>query len=104
MQAAHHQLKEKTMVPDNRLPLVEIAARISEHLRRIELAQPDHGSVTCPYWNAAAWKSGGWVGVMYVSYQHTSSLRRAEALRYLAWLDAGNEGHHQKALAETTSG
>jgi hypothetical protein len=78
--------------------LHEIAARITLHLTRIEMAWPYHGQSRCPYWHAMAWQAGSRVGVKYVSYQYAYKLTKFDAWRYLQWLDAGNEGRHTIAL------
>ncbi len=85
--------------PLTRINLVEIAERISAHLKRIErdkaLNPTSNGGMgTRPYFEAYAWRAGKYVIVRYVSYQGSTSLRHAEALRYLTWLDAGNVGKH----------
>ena len=86
----------------NPLKLVEIADRIRVHLKRMEAAQPE--GINLPlfhrrpvrYFQPNAWPAVSRVGVRYVSYQVTSFLTKAEALAYLAWLDAGNEGRHRR--------
>lgn len=71
--------------------LAEVARRISEHLHRFEREQtPKSGR----FFFANAWEAGSHVGVTYVSYQGKSFLTKADALAYLAWLDAGNRGKH----------
>ena len=86
------------------MKLTEIAARINAHLKRIE-ADPklnpwDNGpGSTHPYYNAGAWEAGRYVGVKYVSYQGSHNFSKADAERYLAWLDAGNNGRHYEAFA-----
>lgn len=87
------------------LKLRELAARITEHLRRFErdpkinvCHQWEHdGKVVKgrpPYYYAGASAAGSRVFVHYVPFQGHSSLTRAEAEAYLAWLDAGNVGRH----------
>lgn len=51
------------------------------------------------YYKAGAWASGRFVYVSYVNYQGYAHLTKAEAVRYLEWLDAGNVGRHYEALA-----
>ncbi len=87
----------------------DIAARINAHLQRFE-ADPEvnryqcptpeqtEGSALRPYYHARAWALGGYVRVTYISYQGSSSLTKANAGKYLAWLDAGHEGRHYEAL------
>lgn len=59
------------------------------------MAQENHGSANSRYWRAASWVAGPKVGVKYISYQHAWKLTKADALAYLGWLDAGNEGTHR---------
>lgn len=82
--------------------LRDIATRINAHLKRFEgnkqINRLHRSSRTRPYYYAGAWMGlDAWVHVTYVSYQGGSNLRRAEAERYLAWLDAGNIGTHWEA-------
>ncbi len=81
--------------------LDDIATKISAHLKRFE-SDPKINAVskwgTRSYYCAGAWRAGSRVGVRYVSYQGESNLRTADAEKYLAWLDAGNEGRHWEAL------
>jgi hypothetical protein len=82
-----------------KLTNTEIAQRINEHLKRFETdpvinAPMNHGMKVTPYYNAGASNGGRYVAVGYVSYQNTSFLTKAQALEYLAWLDAGNVGKH----------
>ena len=78
--------------------LKEIAWRIDAHLKRMaadpvfNAANPTYG--TRPLWWPSAFASGSRVFVRYVSYHGDWSLRKAEALAYLDWLDAGNTGTH----------
>lgn len=91
------------------MKLDEIATRITTHLSRIEAdvilnpprrfdrdlgrwVEGDGG--TRRLWLARAQRAGSRVRVSYVSYQSAANLTRAEALAYLAWLDAGNVGTH----------
>jgi hypothetical protein len=88
--------------------LKEIAERINAHLKRIE-ADPElnqyknatHRQMKLkPYWNSCAWYGHGTrMGIRYISYQGNQTLTKADALEYLAWLDAGNNGKHYEALA-----
>ena len=76
------------------MKLAEIAEIINAHLKRLEadkeynvpIAQNRIHKLYC----ACSWAAGAYVGVRYVSFQSGSMLRKAEALAYLAWLDAGN--------------
>lgn len=75
---------------------VELARRINAHLRRFE-ADPainvrNETYKTVPYFHAGASSSGGWVQVVFVSYQGRTSLKYDDAERYADWLDAGNVG------------
>lgn len=70
----------------------EIAARIDAHLKRVE-ADPD-ARRRFNFRGASARAAGAWVRIHYATYYHVWSLRKAEAERYLAWLDAGNVGLH----------
>jgi hypothetical protein len=89
------------------MKLIEIADRISAHLARFE-ADP---IINAPapsrmgsseglkkYWHSRARQAGAYVGIVYIAYQGASNISKAEALRYLAWLDAGNVGRHYEAL------
>lgn len=80
------------------MKLDEIAAKIGAHLKRME-ADPEinrriRNSHLALYWNARCVASGPKVFVSYVSFQGSSSLTKNEALKYLSWLDAGNNGTH----------
>ena len=88
------------------MTLTEIAKRISVHLHRFEedpainnfgdaLREQDKLK---PYWLSRAFQAGRYVGVIYVDYQGASNLTKAQAEKYLAWLDAGNVGKHWKAI------
>lgn len=89
------------------MKLKELAARISAHLRRFEadrkkINAPHDGREggLRPYYHAEASVAGSYVSVIYISYQHGSHLTKAQAERYLAWLDAGNVGRHFEAFRE----
>ncbi|MHA1573356.1 MAG: hypothetical protein ACTSX8_05130 [Alphaproteobacteria bacterium] len=88
------------------IKLTEIAERIRVHLKRFE-ADPEINKLnptykTSPYWNAGAHRAGSYVRIKYVSYQHGSTLSKADALAYLEWLDAGNVGKHAPFLRGDT--
>lgn len=84
-----------------RMPkLAEIAKRIHEHLHRIEWADPNRGNARGSFWCSGAYESGSRVAVWYVSYQARSHLTKADAWRYLQWLDAGNNGRHYEAFRD----
>lgn len=79
--------------------LGEIAKRISVHLRRMEEAQPKDGKMPPGrLYLARAFQAGSRLGIIYVNYQGSSTLRKADALEYLHWLDAGNKGRHYSVL------
>lgn len=90
------------MSKTTRLKLADIALRIADHLARMEKNDPNHGTTRSRYWHSNAWPAGSRVGVRYISYQAAWKLTRADALEYLAWLDAGNEGRHSEALSFNT--
>lgn len=83
------------------IKMKEIAARISAHLKRFE-ADPEINkrkpSGIPPYFRAGSVASGSYVYVTYVSFQGDTALRKTIAAKYLAWLDAGNEGTHHAFL------
>jgi hypothetical protein len=82
--------------------LAEIASRINAHLKRFERDRSginkldSHGLQ--PYYNAGAFPAGRYVGVCYINYQGVTNLTKADALKYLAKLDAGYVGRHWDAL------
>lgn len=86
------------------MKLADIAARIYAHLKRFEA---DHAisrrkwtdgqgreRENTLYYHPGARAAGSRVSVTYVTYQGDSCLTKADALAYLAWLDAGNIGTH----------
>ena len=80
----------------------EVAQRIDAHLKRFE-ADPVINfarSVAKPYDRAFAHVSGGWVRIRYAFYWDTHSLCKADAERYLVWLDAGGVGRYFEAFSE----
>lgn len=87
--------------------LTEIADRINVHLKRFEADRErnlykwtDRKGVmhtASHFYFAWARRAGPRVQVVYVSYQGGTNLTRAAALKYLAWLDAGNYGTHYEA-------
>lgn len=86
------------------LTIAQIAARIDAHFKRIE-ADPKlnpwndgKANGTKPFYIARSHASGARIGVVYVSYQGTSYMKKVDALKYLEWLDAGNVGKHWKIL------
>lgn len=88
------------------LTLSEIAARIDVHLKRFEkdpeinrYRNPNKAQEKLhPYFLAVSWANGKYVRVCYVSYQGNTHLSKEDALRYLAWLDAGHVGRHYEAV------
>jgi hypothetical protein len=89
---------------DHWMKLTEIAERIGIHLRRLEqdteFNAPHPVYKTRRLFCAHAHRGGSYVMVRYVSYQGTISLTKENALKYLAWLDAGNKGRHWEALSD----
>lgn len=81
----------------------EIAAAIHAHLKRLEadkaVNKPNSGGLR-PFYGAGAGAGGGWVHLTYVSFQGTSSVRKADAQYYLDRLEAGFTGRHWQALRE----
>lgn len=85
--------------------LKEIADRIDAHLKRFEKDPAINKLIATrkmklrTYWLPSAVVAGNRVFVRYVSYQGQTSLTKAEAERYLIWLDEGNTGPHWAILA-----
>jgi hypothetical protein len=79
--------------------LEDLAKRIRAHLKRFEAdpAISQRGKAT-RYWCTNAFRAGARLGLTYISYQGASYIKKAEAEKYLAWLDAGNVGRHFEAL------
>jgi hypothetical protein len=82
----------------NHMTLKEIAAKIDTYLKKFEKdptinARKSAGRTT-PYWQAGAFQSGRYVGIVYVRFQGSHHISKADAEKYLAWLDAGNVGKH----------
>ena len=77
------------------MTLTEIAAKINAHLMRFEADKTINANAKGqPYYHAGCCRAGSYVQVKYVSYQGETNISRADALAYLAWLDAGNVGKH----------
>jgi hypothetical protein len=80
------------------MKLSQIAAKIDAHLRRFEMDPKINNrrneTKLLSYYGAGASVAGRYVSVQYIGYQGDTSLSKAEAERYLAWLDAGNVGRH----------
>jgi len=81
-----------------KLKLADIAARINAHLKRLEADKEwnalPKGFVTSKLWCASACYSGNRVFITYVSYQGSSSLKKADAIKYLTALEGGYKGKH----------
>jgi len=80
--------------------LAEIAARIDQHLKRLESDKAFNVSDKYGqrFWHSGALASGNRVFCAYLRYQGDCSLTRDEAEQYLATLDAGFKGTHYEAL------
>lgn len=83
----------------------DIVAKINAHLKRVErdpkLNPTDPTHNVRWYYNAGAGvENYNSVRLVYISYQGSTNIDRADAARYLAWLDAGNVGRHHEALRE----
>ena len=88
------------------MTLTEVASRINAHLKRFEGdpainryadARREQDKLR-PYYFAHANRAGGRVSIQYVAYQGGSCISKADAEKYLTWLDAGNVGRHFQAL------
>jgi hypothetical protein len=91
------------------MKLGEIADAIGVHLRRFEadpkinVSYKTDKSISTglhPYYQTGTYAAGRFVMVTYVTYQGADSLTKDAALKYLAWLDAGNVGTHRDALTK----
>lgn len=98
------------MTDYEKMKLPELAKLIAAHLRRFEndpeinynreydqtarkwVRTNDKSRGTSPYYQSSSHASGGRVWVRYVAYQGRRGLTKAQAIAYLAWLDAGNVG------------
>jgi hypothetical protein len=84
------------------MTLQEIADRIDAHLRRFEsdpkINVVDPTYKTKRYYCVGARRAGSYVSVCYVSYQGSRNITKADAEKYLAWLDACNVGPHYESL------
>lgn len=87
----------------------DVASKINAYLKkfeadkRINKVHPTYK--TQPYFMAGAYASGRKVSITYVSYQGSGQYDLDEAMPYLAWLEAGNEGRigdflHKSGLAK----
>jgi hypothetical protein len=96
------------------MKMAEIAERIRAHLKTHEADEEwNQYSWTDPrgtkrtqrhlYYANAGYHVGSRITVLYVSYQGQIHLKKAEALAYLEWLDAGNRGTHWEQQREAQS-
>ncbi len=77
--------------------LKDIADRILVHLKRMEadpVINKKNERGMSPYFHVNTYRAGAYVCVKYVSYQATFSLKKENALAYLARLDAGENLKH----------
>lgn len=81
-------------------PLFYLAAKIHRHLSRME-AEDAQEKGAAKYDRPISWVDleTGKIAVVYMKFVASASgsaclLTEAEALEYLAWLDAGNSGPH----------
>ncbi len=92
---------------ERRISLTETAKRIARHLVRFA-ATPSVASKSwidskgekrelTLFWHPVCYRAGSRAMVKYVTYQYESSMTKAEAEQYLAWLDDGNVGRHYDA-------
>lgn len=84
------------------MKLAEIAKGIDAHLKRFEhdptINVPGAGTTLHPYYWARSWPAGSRVGIIYITFQGPDYLTKADAERYLAWLDEGHVGSHREAF------
>jgi len=84
-------------LPPETPKLGEIAERIAAHLARFEADPVVNANVppdTQPFSSPIARVNGRCVDVFYQWSYRQSTLTKAQALGYLAWLDAGGVGRH----------
>lgn len=84
------------------MKLREIASRIGAHLERFE-ADPDicfGASMAAKYVRPDVYATRTCLQIRYVSVREYRQLTKADAIDYLAWLDAGNVGTHWDWLSE----
>ena len=94
------------MPQPKRPTLAVLATRIGVHLERMERdpminAALDIGtSKLHPFWRAHVEARGNRIFVQYqdLPFRSESSITREKAEKYLAWLDAGNNGKHWEVL------
>jgi len=83
------------------MKLQEIATKIYAHLKRFEgdsKINTSRGKGLKRYFTVGAYTAGSKIGVTYISYQGAVYLTKAEAAKYLKWLDAGNVGTFWESL------
>lgn len=84
------------------MKLLEISAKINAHLKRLEvdpvLNVRSNGKNGPRFYCAGSCVSGRYVAVMYISYQGSSKLSKADAEVYLAALDAGSNERHFEVM------
>lgn len=104
---------ESELVKQDLLPLSldEIAERLYVHLRRMSLDPKinirDPRYRTCTFYQPNAHRSGARIAVRNITYQCETLLSREDALAYLRWLDAGNNGTNytwERAQKQATAG
>lgn len=84
----------------------EIAIEIDLHLKRMQ-ADPNintmmpRNNVYPKFHGARAYADGGWVKIMYVSFQGWNALRKKDAEKYLGWLNAGHVGKHYGVVGDS---
>jgi len=81
----------------------KIAARIQAHLKRMERdpsANKTSVYETSNFYGSSACGTRKGVKIKYVAYQNDWNLPAADAVKYLAWLDAGNNGKHFQMTTE----
>lgn len=79
------------------MKLGQLAGEIATYLQKFEhdpTVNTRNKYGTMPYYNTHAWVAGRYVQLRYISYQHTYSLEKRDAIKYLEWLRAGNIGRH----------
>lgn len=96
----------------DKMTLTEIAACINKHLKRLERITPPQvfsgkdgqEQKNALFFHAGACRAGSRVSIVYVCYQGHNSLTKEEALKYLAYLEAGNTGRHWEMLKKPDAG
>jgi hypothetical protein len=89
--------------------LKEIAARIRDHLDRLEQDEGANHVMWTPrgktepeklslIWRPSVWVGGAYICLRFISYQPHQTLTRDAALKYLAYLDGGGKGRPGASL------